>query len=239
MALGTYTTQELVESVIGQTFSGTTTPTDTQINTFIDWASDEVESLTEQFYGVGTTTDELVDWTRFNAIQNTNTGYRDAFTNENIDRNDRLNLTDFNAFKVENKPIIEVTSLEKNINTYPTSPSWEVIGTSDYIISKPEGKITLVTNAIPDFGLRRFKISYTYGTSTAPKQVERLATLLVARQILSNKVANSNYGSVDSISIEGISINKTTGQGISYLARLDQEINNLKEQLGSLKTEII
>lgn len=240
MALGTYTTIENVEAAIGTTFGTATVPTIAQVENWIDWASDSIESLTNQTFGTtqGTVVDEYIDFNRYNARSNSETGYLQ--TTGILDRTDRTytgGYQIYNSFQTQNKPIGTVVSLDKNTALYPTQPNFDqaLLEDVDFIVYPEEGLVTITSNTTIPYGKRRFRITYTYGSGTpVPGNVQRLATLMVTKNVLESKVSNSNFGNTDDIRVGEIAIKKSGVSTRNQLEQVNKEIDRLVQEVGNL-----
>ena len=234
-----YTTLENVEAMLSETFDSTTAPTDTQVNTFISWASAEIDKRTGTKFEPTTVTDEIYDYLT------SNTDVIDAdFPNSLAQtRHDFGTKYHNNLLFLKNAPLISVTSVYRNTNN-PVSGSddWELLTSgsgNDYLVyDEYYGKILFLNN-YPYAQVRSLKITYVYGYSAVPEEVSELATLLVAKQIINSKVANSSYDSSDSITVGAISITKSSGQNVGFLNYLNSEIDRLWNLLDVYRVSVI
>lgn len=106
-------------------------------------------------------------------------------------------------------------------------------GGGSFVVYKETGLIGFVNN-FPSLGIRSIKASYSYGFKTVPKTVERLTVLLAVKDILSSKTSSSQFDSIDSISLEGISIRKGGAVTTQYFNWLNQEIERLWGIIGEM-----
>ena len=158
-------------------------------------------------------------------------------------RNDYWNTVYNDRIRLKYTPVLTITALSKNNNGKNETDSWESLtqqtgSGGDFIVDLDTGIVTFVGNA-PALGIRKVKVSYTYGFSSVPKTVERLAILLSIKSILTSKVNSSQFDSTDSISLEGISISKGTGGSVTYMDALNKEIKELWLIIGDMVNKAV
>jgi len=208
----TYTTEANVESYLGEAFDGSTTPSTTDITLFITWADKLIEDYTGTAFESTAVTAEILD----------SEGYT--------------------RFKLPKRPIISVTTFEvdKAGLGSSNSPDWEArtegrTNSEDFVILKDEG-ILYFHNDVPSIGIQNIKITYNYGYGSVPKDVERLATLLVVKEILKARLADNLYSSQDSISVGPINISKAGTSSTASVRELDRDIEEAWKAVGKFKT---
>jgi hypothetical protein len=207
-----YTTEANVEAYLGEAFDETTTPSTSDLTIFIGWADKLIEDYTGTAFESTAVTEEILD-------------------SEGHTR-----------FKLPKRPIISVTTFEvdKAGLGSSSSPDWEArtegrTNSEDFVILEDEG-ILHFHNDIPSVGIQNVRITYNYGYSTVPKDVERLATLLVVKEILKARLADNLYSSQDSISVGPINISKAGTQSTSSVRELDRDIEEAWKAVGKFKT---
>ncbi len=231
--MGTYTTVAKVASLLGETLDGTTTPSESQVEDFISWAEAEIDLVTGTSYSEQTATNELYDYDKYS-----------VFVKEpqvqQIGRVDHIYAPIKNVFKLNNGPIISMTKLETNKGTNE-SPNWETLteGT-DYILYKDANTVAFLrSNALPIEDWQGIRATYTYGHSTVPSNINKLATLMVAKETLKVKQNSSSFNSMDSISIETISITKSTRESVELMRQFKNDIDSLMEKIGAVNNWIV
>ncbi len=142
----------------------------------------------------------------------------------------------------EEDSYVTMISISKNTVGDYQSDSWTDLepqtgGGGDYLVYSDTGLIKFV-NAAPDYGKRRIKVTYTYGYITVPKTVERLTILLSVRDVLISKGNDSQFGSIDSISVDGFSSSSGITGTVSYFKWLNEEIERLWKIVGDLKQSV-
>lgn len=151
-------------------------------------------------------------------------------------RNDFRSTTYNDKFRLDHYPVIAITSLYRNANGNSSSDSWTLLteqtgSGGDFIVDKDTGFVTFVNN-YPALGMRKIKVSYTYGITTVPKTIERLCILLSVRDVLVSKSSESLFDNQSSISIESISISGGISGSVTYYKWLTEEINKLWDIIG-------
>lgn len=138
----------------------------------------------------------------------------------------------------EDNAYVTMISLSKNDQGRSNEDSWvdlepQAGGGGDFLYSNNTAMITFVNN-VPSRGSRKIKTSYSYGYLNVPGQVERLCILLSVRDVLSSKQFGSQFDSIDSIRLEGISISKGISTSVNYMNWLGEEIERLWKIVGEM-----
>ncbi len=157
-------------------------------------------------------------------------------------RADNWNTIYNDKFKLNHSPVLAITSLYKNLAGASQTDNWDELteqegSAGDFLVNKDIGVITFVNN-VPPLGQRRIKVTYTYGYSVVPKVVEDLCVLLSVKKIIISKASDSQFESIDAISLEGYSDSKGISGTTGYITLLNEEIEKLWEQVGDLTTKI-
>jgi len=208
-----------------------------RIRNIILRAEAEIDERTESSFTTNTETDEVYDFDQYTGWKSP-TQLRGFSTELNTSsRTDYWNTTYNDRLRLNNYPLISITSLYKNENGQSATDSWTELteqegSGGDFIVNYDTGTITFVSNP-PGIGVRKIKVTYTWGRSTVPKTVERLCILLSVRDVLMSKGHASQFDSVDSISLEGISISKGISGSIAYYEWLIKEIERLWSIVGN------
>lgn len=156
----------------------------------------------------------------------------------NVGRNDFWNVQEADRVYLRRRPIISITTLQRNTSSPSQSDSWETLteqtgSGGDYVLTdeaKASGFIDFVSKK-PVFGKRRMRITYKYGYADVPKNIERLATLMAVRDIVISKISNSFFSSVHPISLRGIMVDRTAAFA-QYLSKINEEIDRLWVSIG-------
>lgn len=209
-----YTTEAKIESYLGESFDSTTTPSTTDITTFISWATSLINDYTGTAFESTAVTDKILD----------SEGTR--------------------RFKLPHRPIISVTSFYVDENNLGgTSTNWVArtegrTNTNDFVILGTEG-VLYFHNDVPPWGIQNIKVTYNYGYSTVPADVEKLTTLLVVREILRARLADNAYSSQDDITVGPIRISKSGSGSTVGVDELNKEIEELWIAIGRFRTWVI
>lgn len=211
MASKGYTTEANVEAYIGEAIDATTTPTSTQLDVFIEWAEKQIDDFTDTAFTSTTETDQILD-------------------SEGMQR-----------FRLPKRPIISVTNfyVDKAGLGSVNSPDWEArsegrTDTDDFVLLKDVGVLHF-HHDIPPYGIQNVKTTYVYGYATVPKDVEKLATLLVVKEILKTKLSNATFGSAQDITVGPISLRNSIKEGSMTTSELDKEIEEAWKAVGRFK----
>lgn len=200
-------------------------------------AESEIDERSGTSWKVNTATDEIHDFNLYTSYKSPEqlTGYStDMLVGT---RNDHWNSQWNDRFKVEHTPIISVTSLYKNYAASSSADSWTELteqegSGGDFLVNTDTGIITFIKN-VPSTGARRIKLTYTYGASSVPKVVERLAILLSVKDVLMSKSNDAQFTPV-SLSVDGFSTSSSLSSSVTYFNWLVKEIDNLWKHVGDL-----
>jgi hypothetical protein len=88
----------------------------------------------------------------------------------------------------------------------------------------------------PSDGLLNVKSTYKYGFSSVPVDVEKLTILLVVRDILRARLADSAYSSSDNITVGPITIVKASSSSSIGVKELQAEIDELWRAVGRFRS---
>ena len=157
-------------------------------------------------------------------------------------RNDSFSTFFDDQFKLNKNPILTITTLEVNDAGPSDTDSWRTLTENtgsggDFLVNLDIGLITFVNNK-PSQGQRKVRVSYTYGFSTVPADVERLCILLAIKSIITSSTTSSQFEGTDGFSIPDLSISKGISGGISYLEDLRAEIKDLWAIIGDMVTNV-
>ena len=196
-----YTSISKVSALLnGVTIDGSSVPSSTVVNDWIAESDNEIDVRTGKVWSSSAVTDEILDYD--------GSGY--------------LRLPD--------TPVTSITSLSYNL--YPfgnTSSSWTALTegrTEDFILNSDEGEIIFTDSTVPA-GERRIKVSYVKGDATTPKWIERLSTLMTARNFIESVVLGSASNEGGSITVGNISISDPTTFSSQQIINIDNEIESL------------
>ena len=209
-----YTTLALVQAELqGSEITASTTPSSSQVTTWIEEASAEIEIMTGEVFTSTTVSSEYLDY-------------------NSIDR----------ILRIPKLPLISVTSVEYNKeNNVASSADWVTLEEGqgkNYLVYKDEGEIEFISGnsatnkLLPKSGNKRIRVSYVYGHNSTPLEIQRLATLMVAYRTISslvNSQANTEGGSV---TVGPITVQDPTNFSVNYVKNLQSQIQDLKNNIG-------
>jgi len=135
-----------------------------------------------------------------------------------------------NRFLVGKYPLISLTSIEYNdyTNADPAfNPNWVAFDNSRVL-----GDLIITDKTINVKQGAEVKLIYQWGHASAIPEVEFLATLLVAKKVISGDAASKS--GTNSLSIGPLSITKNTG--LSRLVNIDKNINEQIKRIGKYGT---
>lgn len=204
------------------------------VNT-IQEAEREIEERTGMKFASTTVTQEIYDYNQYTAWKSPEAL---EFYGGMSGRNDYFNISVRDRIQLRNRPIISITTLQRNTAGENATDSWETLteqtGTGgDYVLTeqlKSAGMIDFVKNK-PRNGKRAMRITYKYGYDTTPANVRRLTTLLAVKSIVMSKISRSFFDSPHSISLRGIMIDRSQSQK-SYMDMINNEIDRLWKSIG-------
>ena len=179
-----YSTASNITALTGFAISDSTSPTTTQVNTYITWADAWIDNYIQKSY-TSTTVTELYDITE---------GKIDPITGEE---------TYQDTLFLKNKPIVSIATLKEDVSADGEAASWETRTegrANDYIIYKNEGYVKFLDN-LPSNGHQKISVNYTYGATSAPANVTFISTCIAGLLTLLHKAGVANPTGVMSYSI--------------------------------------
>ena len=197
-------------------------------------AESEIEEKSGMKFASTTVTQEIYDWNEY-------TTYKSAeqlASRVGIGRTDYWNVNFTDVLQLRNRPIISITTLQRNTAGESASDSWETLdentgSSGDFVLNptlKSAGLVSFVGDK-PRYGKRAVRITYNYGYSTTPKNIQRLATLLAVRTIVLSKISRSIFDTPHGFSLRGIMIDRS-GAFSSYIEMISKEIDRLWVGIG-------
>jgi len=185
-------------------FSSSTVPTKTEVDSWIEEISDEVRHIAAQEYDSQTVT-QTFDYEGDGSI---------LLPNTPVDTLSDVEYTDH--AETETKNYESLTEEE------------------DYEFYADQGLIDLYDeHANYKTGKKRFRVSYDYGTGSIPARIRRLVAkktaLRVLTSLLNRDLEDENAGSETRVG--SITIKKPANYGTENLRMLKSEINDLEERL--------
>lgn len=204
-----YTTASLIEAELRATsvFDTTTNPTLASVTEWIAETDSYIDGVASRVYDVATYTDIF----HYNG--------------------------EYYLF-LKNTPLSSVTTVEYNSAARGEAPSWATLTlNTHYLVDDSKAVIMLVfgtgTTFAPRAGFNRFRVTYDSGYSTIPKNIQMLATKLVAERVLSSLITKNVNERNDggSISVGDISIVEPASYGVNSYKQLKTDIKELERKV--------
>lgn len=207
--MASYTTLEYIQDEIRATtpFSGSTYPSDDAVNRWITEVSAQIDAISNSTYSRHTVSSELHDYTCTN-----------------------------NTFCLPIDNLLSITKVEYNISGYGITPSWITLNEGvdyDYIVYLPSNEIQFCHGSSSQFqslplsGSKRLRLSYTYGATTTPYGIQRLATLMTAKRVVMSMVHYQAGLQSGQVTVGPITVADPSIYSLSYLKSMDNEIQGL------------
>lgn len=198
----------------------------------------EIEDFAQTKFVSTTVTQEIYDWNEYTTWKSPEM----LRTFNGTDRYDYRYINYNNKIKLKKSPIISITTLQRNTASSDSTDSWSTLteqtGTGgDYTFEANTAIVSFQQNW-PRYGQRAMRVTYVYGYSSVPKSIERLTTLLAAKEILLSQMNNSLFTSSDSFSLEGISMTKSNVMS-QYIKTLNEEIYMLWDRIPVSRSEVV
>lgn len=214
-----YTNIGLIESELNLasgTICSSSIPSVATVEMWIQEAEAEIDALTNRYYAQKTVTNKLMDY------------------------NGKL------LFRLPNTPVISITKIEYNMNSIDMASSWVTLQEGNgynYVTYLTQGEVQFTPGTLASYrngilpGTQRLRLSYVYGYQTVPINVQRLATLLVTKRMISANANSDAYSSDGTLEIAGfIKVAEVSSFNINRINAMNQDIDYLrKEVLGKMK----
>jgi hypothetical protein len=145
------------------------------------------------------------------------------------------------VFRFPHSPLISLTKLEYNKNHISIEPEWLLLEEGfgkNFLLYADNGELEFINgnNALnvvkPVNGSKRFRASYVYGYSSVPLEIQRLATLLVAKRVIMSLASSQSNTEGGSIQVGTIRVSDPSNFSVNYLKGLNQEISDLFGSIG-------
>ena len=172
-----YTTAANVSALLQITISGSTTPTTTQVETFIEEAEDQIDNITHHAWRSVTVTEEYYDFPK----------------NAQSYRN--------------NVAGIPIFMRHRNITTFSSGTDkieiWDGSSWVDWVATKTEGRdgdywldneqgVLYIRQFFPYFITKAVRLTYRYGESSVPGDIQEATTKMAAMKVIQMDDQTSN-----------------------------------------------
>lgn len=203
-----YTTPTLVEAELkaSAVFGASTSPTLTQVTTWIAEESAQIDNDSGRVYGSASYSDTI-----------------------NYDGYDQITLK--HAPIVD---VTRVVYTIHNLGTSNYALDNTAIEDTHYTVFEERGVIEVLSGwSKLKEGLKTVRVDYTAGYSTTPLEVQKLATKMVAKRVIDTTIENDlqQKSSGKSVSVGSISIVKSAEFGVNNYKNLGMEIKELQDKL--------
>jgi len=204
-----YSTSTAVGSLLGTTFSGTTDPTQAEVNDVLLRVSAHIDQVTGRGWTAATTS-EYHDTRSAYERSETRFPYRSVQS----------------VFFLKRYPVTSVQSVQENTSglSGETFVSRASGYGGDWIFYADEGAVRFHRNH-PQPGFRNIKVSYTYGESPTPDDIRYAAELLAAAEAVNMIKRGSDQEGLKSVSI---------GNAAYTFGDLDRQEKGYKERAMAL-----
>lgn len=209
-----YTTAALVEAELraSTVFSSSTLPTLTQVGTWISEASALIDSVTGELFSSVAVSSDYIDY----------------------DGNGVLEIPAF--------PIISVSEVRYNQNSYTNSTEdWLTLTEGNgehYLVYEDYGEIEFIggnnnaTPLTPKAGKKRLCLSYTKGRSSTPLDIQRWATLEVAKRVINTLVNSQSNTEGGEVTVGPITVKDPTSFSLGQIRSMNSEIDRIRADVG-------
>lgn len=208
-----YTTADLVRSELKATdaFTSATDPTLAAVSNWIGEESRFIDSVTNSVFSEVTTSSEVHDY-------------------DGAD-----------VFRFPASPLTEITTVEYNVNSSNTTPSWVTLQSGEgynYLEYLGEGEIEFISGTsathklTPSPGRRKLRVTYKKGYTEVPGEIQKLATKLVAKRVIEtliNSQANTEGGDIQ---VGTIRVSDPSIFSVNYIKQMKQDIKDYLKDIG-------
>jgi len=184
-------------------FSASTTPTKSEVEQWIEEASDEVRDVADTEFGSQSVTDELYHYYGTDKLAPRNT------------------------------PLQSVSEVEYNQGDIKDTDWTTLTEDGEYTVLPNRSQIHFLQGFYPKQGLKKFRLDYTYGRSSVPSKIQKLVTKMVALRVLDSLLAsdveNENAGS--DVQVGSIQVKKPADYGVVNYKQLKEQIQQLRDEI--------
>lgn len=192
--------------------NSTTSPTDTQVYTWISQAEDKINSMTGNLYGQELASSQVFDWENNDSILRV-----EPYTS--------ITSLHYNASSAGLTP----SWVEKTEDT-------------DFYTYGEEGEVEFITSAFaPLTGKKRFMLTYTKGATKVPGRVKMIAAMIAANKVVSATTANqAAEQSGGSVQVGTIKIDDPTSFSLGAFRSREAEVKSFfEDSIGTFKAHRI
>jgi hypothetical protein len=221
-----YTTTDMVADYLGITIDDSSSPSTSQVEKYIDWATSEIEHVTKANFEARKVYTEYLDIN--SDVSTTSADLSDVTGALNLPYN-------YDMFPLNKTPVIELISVYYNNEPASAEPSWiqKTIGLGgDVVLSGDNLKLISVTSS-PRIGTNSIKVSYYYGRDTVPGIVEKICVRKVALEIMTGQQSNALTQGTGKIKVGDIEIEDPGSFTTSFIKQTSDEMDKYLNLLGT------
>jgi hypothetical protein len=222
--MSSYTTVDLVESYLGLEISSTSTPSESTVERYIEWVSGEIDHVTKNQYGLETIT-EIIDINSDNGSTSANTS----------DVTGSIYLPySMDLIALSKKSVQEIEAVWYNEALPSETPSWvaKTVGFGGQAVLNGNYLELIDPQDKPRIGAGSIKVTYTYGKQVIPSFVEKLATRMVALEIMSGQQSSSLTQGTGRIRVGDIEIDDPGMFSSNFIKQTEDSITKYMGLLG-------
>lgn len=208
-----YTTLENIQSELrlSTAFDNNTSPSSQDIDRWIQEESKIIELRTGQIFGSTAETSTLYDY------------------------------DGSGIFRFPHTPIISISNFEYNVYGPNLTSSWIPLtegDTHDYLLYTDEGEAEFINGANSTYkirplgGKKKFRITYTYGYKVTPLDIQKLATMMVAKRVILSLINSQSNTEGGDIQVGTIRVSDPSNYSINYIKSLNEEIESAFKNVG-------
>lgn len=202
-----YTNIDLISAELGGlTISSTTTPSESDVNSWISQAESEIEAKTGKVWS------------------------STAFTSTTLDSDGGQ------YFRFPWAPVISISLFQFETNGLgASSESWTSLTegrNNDFILYVNDGEIEFTGKSNkPGYGKQNIVASGVYGYSVVPPRIQSLATMMVVKKVIDATINASAQEEGGSVTVGNISITDPSTFSVSHVRQLRANIKDMFDEL--------
>lgn len=199
----------------GVTINGSSTPTASQVQSWIEDATKEVEEITGRVW---------------------------ASTSVTSDSYEYIDYDGSGRMRLKKTPIISVDSVEYDSEGLgAASTTWSTLTegrttSEDFIVYPEEGLIVLHASSTSrqlSSGKRNVRVTYTHGYNIVPRHIKRLTTLMVARRYIATVANKTGSDEGGSVSVGTISVSDPNNYVHNHLRQVQSDLDYYLEKVAT------
>jgi len=221
-----------VSDYLQTTIDGSSTPSSTVVDRWVDEVSDEIQHITKQTFQTVTVTDKILPINSDNTVASANS----------VDVTESWDLPAGRDLII--LPHTNIISLDKfEINTVGDSetPVWEelTIGYGGDVVLRDDKIVVLSSNLVIKAQNASIRVGYTYGESSVPGFVQKIATRMVALEYVKSGLSSEVSSGGGNIRVGDIQITEPGRFSQSYVDTEQEWIDMKLRQIGTHNVYLI